>query len=81
MTPEQIIAEFERYESELTRIYSSFTHSQSGIHITRDDDPLYRQYVRELVDFYSDTLGANVYSRQIAQEYSEGFGYLGQPSL
>lgn len=81
MTPEQIIAEFERYESELTRIYSSFSHTHSGIHIAREDDPLYRQYVRELVDFYSDALGPNVYSKQIAREYSEGFGYMGQPSL
>ena len=81
MTPEQIIAELERYESELTRIYSNFSHTHSGIHIAREDDPLYRQYVRELIDFYSDALGPNVYSIQIAREYSEGFGYMGQPSL
>jgi predicted nucleotide-binding protein len=42
---------------------------------------LYRQYVRELIDLYNDTLGSNVYSAQIAHEYGNGFGYLDSPSL
>lgn len=81
MTPDQIIAEFERYESELSRIYTSFNHTRDGIHIGEGDDPLYRQYVRELIDLYNDTLGSNAYSAQIAHEFNSGFGYMGSPSL
>lgn len=81
MTPEQIIAEFEMYESKLSRIYSGFIRTRDGIHIGEGDDPLYRQYVREVIDLYNDALGQNVYSAQIAHEYTQGFGYLGQPSL
>ena len=77
MTPEQIVAEFERYESELSRIYASFKRTRDGIYIGEGDDPLYRQYVRELIDLYNDTLGKNSYSAQIYQEYSNGIGYLG----
>jgi hypothetical protein len=75
------IAEFERYESELSRIYTSFNHTRDGIHIGEGDDPLYRQYVRELIDLYNDTLGSNAYSAQIAHEFNSGFGYMGPPSL
>ena len=81
MTPEQIIAEFERYESELSRIYGNFNHTRDGIYIGKGDDPLYRQYVRELIDLYNDTLGSNTYSAQIAHEFNNGFGYTGSPSL
>lgn len=81
MTPEQIIAEFERYESELARIHASFRHTRDGIDIAEGDEALYRQYVRELVDLYNDALGANSYSAQIDVEYRNGFGYFGTPSL
>ena len=81
MTPDQVIAEFERYEAELARILGSFRRTSSGIDIGQGDDPLYRQYARELVDLYNDALGSNSYSSQIAAEYSSGFGYLGAPSF
>jgi predicted nucleotide-binding protein len=81
MTPEQVIAEVERYETELTRIHASFKRTRDGIYIANGDEPLYRQYVRELVDLYSDALGKNSYSAQIAHEFQIGFGYLGSPSL
>ncbi len=45
------------------------------------DDPLYRQYARELVDLYNDALGTNVYSRQLSVEYSNGFGMYNAPSF
>lgn len=81
MTPDQILAEFERYESELSSIYGNFNHARDGIHIGKGDDPLYRQYVRELIDLYNDALGANSYSVQIVHEYNNGFGHMGSPSL
>lgn len=81
MTPDQVIAEVERYEAELARILGSFRRTSDGIHIGQGDDPLYRQYARELVDLYNDALGPNSYSSQVAAEYSNGFGYLGSPSF
>ena len=74
MTPDQVIAEFERYEAELARILGSFRRTNDGIHIGQGDDPLYRQYARELVDLYNDALGPNSYSSQIAAEYSNEIG-------
>lgn len=81
MTPDVVIAELERYEGELSRILRSFKRTSSGIYIGEGDEPLYRQYARELVDLYNDALGNNVYSRQLSAEYSEGFGLYGAPSL
>ncbi len=81
MTPDQVIAEFERYETELTRILAGFKRTREGLDISEGDDPLYRQYARELVDLYNDALGKNSYSAQIALEYQNGFGYLGSPSF
>lgn len=81
LTPEIVIAELERYEAELARILRNFKHTSSGINIGDGDDPLYRQYARELVDLYNDALGPNVYSRQFSAEYSNGFGMYGAPSF
>jgi len=65
----------------LSRILANFKRTRNGIYIGKGDDPLYRQYVRELIDFYNDTLGSNAYSAQIVHEYSNGFGYPEAPSL
>jgi len=81
LTPDVVIAELERYEAELARILRGFKRTSSGIYIGEGDDPLYRQYARELVDLYNDALGQNVYSRQLSAEYSEGFGMYGVPSF
>lgn len=81
MTPEQVIAEVERYEVELTRIHASFKRTRDGIDIADGDEALYRQYARELIDLYNDALGSNSYSAQVAHEFQNGFGYLGTPSL
>lgn len=81
MTPEIVVAELERYEAELTRILRGFKRTSSGIYIGDGDDPLYRQYARELVDLYNDALGSNTYSPQLSAEYSNGFGMYGAPSF
>lgn len=80
MTPDQVLAELERYEGELSRILLAFKRTSSGLNIGKGDDPLYRQYARELVDLYNDAVGPNVYSQQISAEYSKGFGMYGVPS-
>jgi predicted nucleotide-binding protein len=81
LAPEQVIAEIERYEAELARILAAFRKTSSGLWMGQGDDPLYRQYVRELVDLFNDALGPNVYSKQIANEYSSGFGMYDSPSF
>ena len=80
MTPDIVIAELDRYEAELARILRGFKRTSSGIYIGEGDDPLYRQYAREIVDLYNDALGQNVYSKQLSAEYSNGFGMYGTPS-
>lgn len=78
----QIISELQRYEKEFSRILANFSHTRNAIHIRREDDPLLRQYVRELMDLYNDALGANVYSHQIAGEFNDGVSnYLSSPSF
>ena len=81
MSPEQVVGEFERYESELSRIHAAFKRTREGVYIADGDDLLYRQYVRELIDLYNDSLGKNPYSAHVAHEFQSGFGYLGTTSL
>lgn len=81
MDAEQIVAEIKRYETELSGILSRFTRSRDRIHIGRGDDPLFRQYVRELMDLFNDILGQNSYSHQIAGEFNDGVSnFVGSPS-
>jgi len=76
---EEIIAELRRYESELSGILGRFTHDE--IHIGRGDDPVFRQFVRELIDLFNDALGSNSYSPQIANEFNDGVSnFIGSPS-
>jgi len=69
---DQIVGELKRYEHELSGILGRFTRSRDGIHIGQGDDPTFRQYVRELIDLFNDTLGQNSYSRQVAGEFNDG---------
>jgi predicted nucleotide-binding protein len=81
VTNEDIIAEIKRYEATLSAILSRFTHTSDGIHIARDDDPLLRQIVHEIIDLFGDVLGPNSYSSQIAAEFNEGVSnFIGSPS-
>lgn len=68
----QIADEVKKYEQELADILARFSHAHDGIHISAEDDPILRQYVRELIDLLNDALGKNSYSRQIAAEFNEG---------
>lgn len=76
-----VISEIKRYEVELAGILSRFRKTRDGIHIGQNDDPILRQYVRELMDLFSDALGRNSYSQQIAAEFNEGVSnFSGSPS-
>ena len=78
---EQIIAEIKRYETELAGILSRFTRGRDGTYIDPSDDPLFRQYIRELVDLFNDILGQNSYSHQIVDEFNDGISnFVGSPS-
>lgn len=82
MDANTIIAELKRYEGELTAILGRFTRTRDGIHIDRGDDPRFRQYARELVDLFNDSLGRNSYSAQIASEFNQGVSnFVGAPSF
>jgi hypothetical protein len=52
-------AELARYQTDLGGILSRFSHTSSGIHINRADDPTLRQYVHELIDLFADVSGIN----------------------
>ena len=81
MDEKQIIEELTRYESELGGILSRFTKTRESVHIGDGDDPIYRQYVRELLDLFNDILGPNNYSVQIINEFNEGVSnWVGSPS-
>lgn len=81
MEAEQVIVELERYQANLKDILSRFTQNPNSIDIGKGDDPLFRQYVHELIDLFNDLLGANSYSFNIANEFNEGMSnYLGSPS-
>ncbi|NTW99039.1 MAG: nucleotide-binding protein [Geobacteraceae bacterium] len=82
MDTDTIIAELRRYESELAGVLGRFTQTRDGLHIARQDDPLFRQYARELVDLFNDVLGRNSYSAQIVGEFNEGVSnFVGTPSF
>ena len=72
MNAEQIIAEIKRYETELMGILSHFILTRNGKYIRHTDDPVFRQYIRELIDLYNDVLGPNNYSVQINNEFNNG---------
>lgn len=81
MDADQILAELKRYETDLAAILLRFTRTRDGIHIGGGDDPLFRQYVRELIDLFNDVLGQNSYSRQITGEFNDGVSnFVGSPS-
>ena len=82
MSPADVIAHFEQYESDLSGILARFTKTRDGIHINRNDDPRYRQIVQELVDLFNDALGRNQYSQNIANIANEGVNnFTGSPSF
>src|SRR3972149_1008736 len=81
MNAEQIIAEIKRYESELDGILSRFSRTRDDIHIGHGDDPIFRQFVCELIDLFNDVLGQNSYSNQIIGEFNDGISnFVGSPS-
>ncbi len=72
MSPADVIAHLEHYESDLSGILARYTRTRDGIHINQNDDPRYRQIVQELVDLFTDSLGRNRYSQNIANIANEG---------
>ncbi|HLJ30695.1 MAG TPA: hypothetical protein VKY85_28580 [Candidatus Angelobacter sp.] len=81
MTAEQILSEMNWYETEFAGILSRFNRNRDGVWIGEGDDPIFRQYVREIIDLFNDVFGNNVYSQQIAEEFNHGISnYTSSPS-
>lgn len=81
MDTEQVIEELKRYENAIDGIKSRFSKTQENIFIKSEDDPLFRQYVRELIDLYNDLNIKPNYSTQIIAEFNEGISnYCNSPS-
>lgn len=81
MNAEEIVTEIRRYQGELAGILSRFTRSPNSISIGPGDDPIFRQYVREIIDLFNNALGPNSYSHQIIGEFNDGItNWIGSPS-
>jgi hypothetical protein len=81
VSPEQIIAEIRRYETDLSDILERFVVTDRSIYIRGEDDPRLRQIVHELYDLFNDSLGKNSYSQHIAIEFASGTSNsVGSPS-
>jgi len=75
------ISELRQYEAQLSGILQRFARTRDGPRIAQNDDPVFRQTVRELIDLFNDTLGSNNISPQIAREFNEGTSnFVGTPS-
>jgi hypothetical protein len=81
MSSEQILGEFKKYETEFAGILSRFKRNRDGIWIGEGDDPILRQYVREIIDLCNEVFGKNTYSIQISAEFDNGVQNIsGSPS-
>src|SRR6516165_8766454 len=70
---QSVLAQLKRYENEIAGILSRFHSSRDSIDIQNSDIPIYRQYVRELIDLFHDAYGGqNNYSQQISDEFDDG---------
>ena len=81
MKATDLIAVLNRYRAELEGILSRFDRTRDGIHINREDDPVFRQRVLELRDLFHDALGPNSYSEEIVAFFNDGISnFSGSPS-
>ncbi len=72
MDAERTLADVKRYEGEFAGVLSRFKRGRDGIWIGEGDDPVLRQYVREVVDLFNEIFGKNSYSQQISDEFNNG---------
>jgi predicted nucleotide-binding protein len=72
MDNEVILALLNEYASRFEGILARFERDSGGLYMLSSDEPLYRQWVHELIDLFNDCLGRNHYSIQIAKEFNEG---------
>jgi predicted nucleotide-binding protein len=83
LSPEQILAEIERYESRISGILSRFSGPDSqSMWIAHTDTAAYYQLVIEIAEVFTDALGPNEYSTSIVALYKHGTQNLeNEPSL
>lgn len=82
MNTEEIIQIVQGYKEDFEQYLNRYRQTDgSGLLINREDDPKYRQQVREVVDLFNDCLGKNSYASQIVSEFNNGLNTLtGTPS-
>jgi predicted nucleotide-binding protein len=82
LTPEEIIAEIERYETRITRILSGFRgHDLRSMGMADPDRDIYPQLIIEIAELFSDALGPNSYTTNIMSQFNFGNRYVGEASF
>jgi predicted nucleotide-binding protein len=73
LTPEQILAEIERYDSRMSGILSRFEGANlESMSIASTDGGTCDQLVLEIADLFTDALGPNAYTTNIMNLYNGG---------
>jgi predicted nucleotide-binding protein len=71
LTPDEIIAEIERYEKRLTGILSRFRgHDIRSLGMAETDADIYPQLVIEIAELFGDAIGRNSYTTNIMNWYN-----------
>lgn len=77
----EIITELRQRRELLQQILVRFRRGRNSVHISAEDDPIYRQTVHEIVDLLDEQFGSNRLSWQIEHEFNEGLAnFLTTPS-
>ena len=82
MKSEEVISILENYKKEFMGILDNYVDTYSGgLDMRYDDEPIYKQKIIEIKDFFNDILGENKYVKGINQTYILGMkNILNSPS-
>jgi hypothetical protein len=72
MTPDEIIQQLERYRFNLVEIMGRYVRGNNSYRIRREDDPIYRTFIIEIIDLLNDSFGKNKYSLLINNTFMDG---------
>lgn len=72
MKKDNVVSTLKDYRKMLEGILSGFIHGRDHITIKKEDVPVFRQAVLEIIDFFNDAIGTNQYSSMVIQHFNEG---------